>query len=268
MYLFQLLWERFDYSIWKKSYSKCVLLVFLLESTEKNAEWRKSILEVLFENEEKLRLDIEHHNNSYFSNSDSLISDVFLVCLELNLPLATIHSYLIHLLSHGAIIFKSDLDKLYYKSPEDPTDLINMLLFMDLRESEDLEGPKSPMYFKYTLHPDLYEFLSNCRLNFGDCIDMNFMETLKFIFHYNGDVRKLVQDFDTSNINTNKILEDSTDFPSLLELSRDSLRTALCNKYSIKDVGSFYTSLRSTDFPNFIKELLTFERYVHNIYKS
>lgn len=240
----------------------------MLESTGKSAEWRKSILEVLLENEEKLRLDIEHHNNSYFHNSDSLISDLFLVCLELNLRLNTIQSFLLHLLSHGAFIFQSDLDKLYYKSPKDPTDFINMLSFMDLKKSEDLEEPLSPMYFKYTLQPNLYEFLSNCRLNFGDINDLYFMETLKFIFHFNKDVRNLVQDYDISESNKHKILEDTREFPSLSELSRDILRTTLCNKYSIKNVGFFYTILKNTGYPFFIKELLTFERYAHNIYKS
>lgn len=260
-----MLWEKFDYNVWKKSFSKCVLLIFTLESTDQAAEWRKSILKVLMENEEKLKLDIEHHNNSYFYESDSLISDIFLTCLGLNLSLELVHSYIIHLLSHGAVIFKSDIDKIYYNSPVDPISFISTLLSMDLKASEDLEESVSPMYFKYTLQPNLYDYLSNCRLNLGDGIDIKFLKRLKYYYYFNAEIRGLVIDFDTTEDNKYKILEDSSEFPSLLELSRDASRKALCISYDIKNIGLFYAILNSIEFPNYIKELLTYQRYVYTI---
>lgn len=261
----QILWDKFDYKIWKQSFNKCVLLIFMLESTDQGVEWRKSILKVLLGNEEKLRLNIEHHNNSYFYESDSLISDIFLTCLRLNLPQDIIHSYIIHLLSHGAVIFQSDIDKIYYNSPKDPISFINILLSMDLKKSEDLEDSVSPMYFRYTLEPNLYEYLCNCRLSLGDTSEIKFLKRLKFYYHFNMEIRNLIADFDTTEENKYKILIDSEQFPSLQELSRDIARRTVCTRYRIKNIGMFYTVVNSIELPVNVKELLIYQRYVYRL---
>lgn len=240
----------------------------MLESTDQSIEWRRSILEILMENEEKLKLDIEHHNNSYFHESDSLISDIFLTCLRLNLTEDIINSYIIHLLSHGAIIFKSDIDKIYYNSRSNPIEFINLLLSMDLRKSDDLEESVSPMYFKYTLQPNLFEYLSNCRLTFGDSTDIKFLKRLKCYYSFNSEIRNLIADFDTSEDNKRKILEGANDFPSLLELSRDAARAALCFYYDINNVGSFNSILKRIGLLNFVKEFIIYERSVYRISSS
>lgn len=218
---------------------------------------------VLLENENKLKLDIEHHNNSYFYESDSIISDVFTACVGLHFPFDKVGSYLIHLLSNGAFIFKSDIDNIYHNSPTDPTSLIHALLFMDLRDSRDLGESLSPMYFKYTIQPNLHEYLCNCQLSLRHRVDIKFLKRLKLYFYFNTEIKKVISELDTSEHNVSEILYRCNEFPSLLELSRNSARKFVCLEYKITNVGLFYTILNRMDLPNYVKELLTYQKPVY-----
>lgn len=222
------------------------------------------------ENEQKLALDVEHHNNSYFWKSDNIISLLFQRYFDWKIPEQLLQSYVLHLLSYGVFIFEKNLDEFYNFSKNKSFEFLSILLYMDLLPNDDL-SELSPMYFHYTLEPNLNVFLnyiwSNvifagefdnignaylCYLNYAtlfsipnNCSKESLYELRKFL--------------DPSYENFKSLVE----FSSLVQLSRDAARKAICSQFRVKNSCHFYTIVKCLDIPEYLKEIILFKKKIY-----
>lgn len=254
--VFKIMWEKFDYSVWEISYSKSVLIKFLQTDTV-ITDWAE-YLSIFMNNETKLRLDLEHHNNSYFFKSDPIISLFYLRCLEKDIDECITESYVFHLLSHGAHIFEKDIDAVYKKLGV-MTPFLESLLYMDLQSSD--QDAYSVMYFKYTPVPDINMFLVNTI--FPSDVLLGYLKYLRRYYALDGDLKMQILDIlGTEEVHyetCKKIFDESITFPSLLQLSRDSARQSICLKYVINNSCKLYTIIKHLNLPKYIENILFFD---------
>ncbi|XP_018571731.1 uncharacterized protein LOC108911311 [Anoplophora glabripennis] len=254
--VFKVIWDKFDYKVWTISYSKSVLIKFLQTDTI-ITEWVE-YLKIFIENETKLRLDLEHHNNSYFYKSDPIISIFYLRCLEKDVDKGIIESFVFHLLSHGAHIFEKDIDVIYRKLGV-ITPFLESLLYMDLQSSS--HDSYSIMYFRYTPVPNVNIFLMNTIFP-SDAL-LSCLKYLRRFYAFDSDLKMQILDIlGSEEINyeaCKKVLDESVTFPSLLQLSRDSARRSICLKYVVNNSCKLYTIIKHLYLPKYIENILFFD---------
>ncbi|KAJ8944677.1 hypothetical protein NQ318_015885 [Aromia moschata] len=264
--VFRLLWEQFDYDVWKTSYSKSVLLK-LLQDYMSMPIWLE-YLNILMENEAKLRLDLEHHNNSYFYKSDLLISTFFLQCFNIGIASETIEFWILHLLSHGAHIFAKDIDIIYSELKEF-TPFLELLLYMDLQGDtynlDVIHTVNRLMYFRYCPLPDMQTFILNVSI-FPDLLS-DIIRKLRNYCAFSNSLQMQVLDILGSETATydicKRLLESSVTFPSLLQLSRDAARKSICQNYDIKNSCKLLTIVRYLGLPKCIENILLFNKSIY-----
>lgn len=223
-------------------------------------------LKVFLENEEKLRLEIEHHENV---QRTSLVAELYRICVTHHLfDEEFIQNVVFHLLSHGATIYINDIDKLYSLSLYKESHFLDQLLFMDLYENPTIPDRVTFMYFKYTLMPDVDEFISkltvfqkNQSSNSEEVFDT--MKKLSELFAFNYSKKTHFEDLVGKNERLNSCLRNIRYFPSLLQLSRDASRIALLNRYGIQTIGQFYDILNRLNVSNVIKSLLSYKQRIY-----
>lgn len=224
------------------------------------------------ENEEKLRLTIDHHNNSTFRVSDSLVYDMYHWCTILGLHETIIHSYILHLLSHGATICTKDLDDIYHLTYELNNDFFYLLLHMDLRKEPENSSALSPLYFHYNITPDLSVFLNSLyeSINEDWSVSKHFAPALyiRQFFCFTDKLKIMVLShplFLRDDAKTFRNLFLETDhFPSLTQLARDKTREVIITFFKIRNSRQLITYVKRLDIAQHVKEIILFKRTLYS----
>lgn len=272
---FQELWRIFDYNIWIEyttgTTPTSVLCRFLTTFFSQGDSKATEYLEVFLENEEKLKLEIEHHENIQCT---SLVDEFYRICVQRQLfDEKLIQNFVLHLLSYGAVIYITDIDKLNFLSLDKDSNFFEELLFMDLHEDPSKAVEVTFMYFKYTLRPDVDDFLKKLLASFLIQRDniytiMNVRHAIRklsklFAFKYH--VKIYYENLFAHDETIMSSLKYAKCFPSLLQLSRDVSRIALCDHYGIQTIKQFHYILNSLNISNVIKQLLTYRQKIYRV---
>lgn len=239
-----------------------MIIKFLLDWCQPDRRLNVLYLKILMGNEQKLPLDIEHHDNSYFWKSDNIISIFFRDVWNEKYQNKNYSLTCEIFLSYGAFIFQTNLDDFYRFSLNKNCDFLNILLYMDSM-SNDNRTELGPLYFHYDLEPDINKFVnciwSNVILiddyyNFGNTY-LSYLNYTMPLFRIPGNCKESLHELRTSLDHTNDSFEPFIQFPSLVQLSRDvalfvhilrskSLSvTYSCNKFRYSRIFEKYHSL-------------------------
>lgn len=265
---FQKLWSLFDYDEWIEAIAwtipPSVLCTYVEYFSGKNLN---EYFHIFLENEEKLLLDIEFHERM---QNCSIVVNLYRMCAENELiPESLLQNYVLHLLSYGAKIYASDLDEFYSLSINKESQFFDVLLSMDLRGNSSRLLKITFMYFRYTLFPNVDDFLKlllDCyrTTDIKDVRDA--IRKISELFAIGSTTRKYYQDNFPNDDEVNSHLELSRCFPSLQQLARYASRVAICDIYNIENVSQFYNVVHNLDLPKFVKSLLTYKKIIYKIY--
>lgn len=202
-----------------------------------------------------------------------MIRDIYSLCIRWQLldePL--LQNYILLLLSYGAKIYSYDVDIFYSLATDKDAKFFETLLSMELQKFFSDVAYVTFMYFKYTLVPSLDIFLVELLDSYRDpeYLDKTNIEDIRdairklselFAFNYarKEHYREVFQDDEEITLSLTKV----KCFPSLIQLSRDATRKALCKIYNIKHISQFYTLINNLDIPKFIKLCLVYKQKIY-----
>lgn len=211
-------------------------------------------LRIYFKYEEKIELELIYNNDI----------DLSKVIRVKGISSDTKMTYCLQLLTYGAAIYDFEADKMYHELVQEKTNMkeisnfMNILFHMELKNTFSV----SNIYFYFNPFPSFFTFLTEIDLDNSGAIEKS-----KGLFAFDNNVQlqiKLQSKYRKETIN--RLMLNSTKFPSLCQLARDALRQGISRKYGIQTSCQLYTVINNLDIGSHIKDLLLYRKniYVNN----
>lgn len=286
---FDLIWSRFNYQhVYVSSDCKRPLLAEFFYN-ELWCDWLHCY--DIVSNSEVMQHAVQHYN--YYNSLPPLISQVVLSFVRLGYSESDFFSYVLVLVSNGARVFLEDIETVYIccqgnqktvKCLLDADVILKKLNcyrfishpYIMLQVSRDVNDIFNDDYQVYHHSLPWERQVMFLPTLFRYCTPpYTFVRTLHLLYihmeqYYSTQLNQLDTDhlraFCTAYKNIiDPLMDNISLLPSLVELSRNATRNAICSWYNIDQYSEYRSLLFDSDLPRVVVNILLFRREVTNI---
>lgn len=285
---FDLVWPTFDYQrVYASYYIRPLLCEFFDNSRCRRQDWLYRFHTIVSD-----RAVIKHAVQHYTSHNylPPLVSQVVKSFAKRNFSETKLFTYVSVLVSYGARVFLKDIETVYICCG-DSSRTAKFLLDVDVEVEQSGLYSISHPYVMFKINRDVDGIFNNHRFCAHFVIwtqQLIFLPTLfkfctppyrficKLYSLYNLIRQKYInqEGFNTEFLEAvtaayktqiDPLMTNTYCFPSLVELSRNAARNAICSWYNIERYSEYRRLLRNFGLPGLIVDILLFRRQITNI---